>query len=327
MVKRIVRKLARILFLTDVIQKTSWWKERYAHTNDFKPQPLFRADYQRNYEAIALGSDTAANDYEFGGGVAGLNLSTGYQPLCIDDKILSFYHSYLRSGGFVLINLNPFSLFHQRKLNADYFSRFIKPLPLKDKQKFGDYYSSNIQLLDSTQLPTDVYKYMEYPMLYEPMHCLKALLGGGKLQFAKKINQLGFTSSDGEILSKMILFCKSRNYRPVVVITPMPHEFSNRINDDNWAQMEEQIKGCFAPDNFYILNYARQKRWQASNLYANALYLKADVKNEFTQQVMTDTKKLYGTVSVIQRPDDTSRRNGNMAPQRATDGACNAGCS
>ena len=179
MVKRIVRKLARILFLTDVIQKTSWWKERYAHTNDFKPQPLFRADYQRNYEAIALGSDTAANDYEFGGGVAGLNLSTGYQPLCIDDKILSFYHSYLRSGGFVLINLNPFSLFHQRKLNADYFSRFIKPLPLKDKQKFGDYYSSNIQLLDSTQLPTDVYKYMEYPMLYEPMHCLKALLGGG----------------------------------------------------------------------------------------------------------------------------------------------------
>ena len=294
MVKIIIRKLAKIILLTDVIKKTSWWKERYAHMEDFKPQPIFRADHQRNYEAIVLGSDTAANDYKFDSELLGLNLSTGYQPIDVDNKILQFYHSYLRCGGFVLININPFSFFKQEPLTDEYYSRFIMPLSPLEKQQYGDYYASNLRLLDNTQLPSTINKFMDYPMLYAPVHCIRALLGC-KSQQQKLIN-FEFTGRDAEVLSKIILFCKDRDYRPVVVITPLPSEIAQDISEEEWINMENKVKDSFAPNKSYILNYARQNCWQVPELFVNKLYLNTDNRIKFAQQVMNDAKALYGTI-------------------------------
>ena len=187
--------LAAVLFLISnhMAKKSAWWKSKIIDTSHFMPQPLFRADYRRNFSMLNLGSLEAKNDFQYGT-VYGLNLSTGVQSLDVDEKILKFYHSYLSKDGFVAIVLSPY--IYKHKEDFRYYSHFFKTLDKSDKGKYGDYFRSRIPLLDGSSYPSFKMMniYIKYPLLLDFKdffiflyhRCLRVLMGGGK---CRRFNQ------------------------------------------------------------------------------------------------------------------------------------------
>lgn len=285
MIKRKIKNVIQQLLLTKAIKCTQWWNNRYYFTSDFKPQPYFRADYTRNYDMMILGSETAAVDYEFMGAKA-LNLSTGYQPLSIDEKILHFYHSYLRRGAYVLFTFNPYRVGSKEKLNADYYSRFIKPLPLSERNKYGDYYAANVSLLDNSHIPTSINLnlFMSMPILFQPFQAIKALIYDAKSMTREVFAKMQYiydepwslSPKDIERLERMCKFCIERDYKPVVVINPC----SNQIGGGNSLN---KLKSIFNNECVLFLDLTKETNISLPQYYINSIFLNKDGRIEFSK--------------------------------------------
>lgn len=72
----------------------------------FRPAPYFRVDYERNYDGLVIGAETA-NDLTWCDSQKYLNYGVIGCTLSMQREVLDYYHSYLTKGGKVIISLPP----------------------------------------------------------------------------------------------------------------------------------------------------------------------------------------------------------------------------
>lgn len=300
--------IGRILSaLTNLVRRTNWWNNRYSLVGQFMPQPLFRASYVRNYKSICVGGESAAFSVHLDNG---LNLSSGKATLQLVYDVIKFYHSYLKKKGIVLLSFSPYEIIKQPQLTYIDYSRFIKPLPKKERERVGDYYSPVIYLLDTSQIPSMTYKYYNRPYLYEPWNSLKSLIWDEKEDHRRCCDDELMESPEmkkkaeafiknhlidvdfGEvksILNDICLFCKERDYYPVLLINPVNGYLAERIPSSFYSflkQISSDVEVWDYSQDIDLMDYSLYQDFELMNKKGRELYsnkLKEKIKIKYNQ--------------------------------------------
>ena len=308
------------LLLNKCVKKTNWYKNLFRHTEQFVSNAGYRDNLIRNYEIVNLGSNPALFAF-FYEQVNGQNWSTGSQGLDMDFEILKYFHSYLKTGGTVLIPIMPFTS--------------ISPY-LKNKPAYWDksYYAKFAKILDPcyieriTELNHSKYFY-RFPLLYKPASLLCLLhdvapdsryliseqpmmameleqdanrwIEGWLKEFDMKSLDIPLTEEwkkyydeSVTLLRSMISYCLERNYQPVLICPPMTDYLSKKF--------PQQYRQAYVLDfvrksntaNIPFLDYTNCAEFQDPALYFNSFFLNLRGRKLFTRRVMKDV----GLVSV-----------------------------
>lgn len=284
-----------VLYANRLLLRSNLWHKKYQKMNDFLAQPLFRADFRRNFDIINLGSLTSCSNFSYKT-IYGLNLSSGKQSFTIDNRILKFYHSYLKKSGYVALVMNPYE--YVQKENFIYYSRFIKPVDITEKRLYGDYYKSQVSLLEMDQInESSLLKvYLKFPILFDGFsillhYILKLFKVSNKIKIRQRFD---LSVDDTSIILDMIKFCKERDYKPFIVISPVQNKYTNR----KIVEFSKFVKDIFSKD-VIILDYTDNKEWSRDLLFDNIPNcLKKEYCEEFTQLVYQDIENKYkiGTI-------------------------------
>lgn len=277
------------LFLNRYAKQSKWWESKFISNDNFLPQPLFRADFRRNFDMINLGSSESFYNFKYKT-VYGLNLSTGLQSFRIDKKIIKFYHSYLRKGGLVAIPISPYK--YEYKENFKYYGGLFINLKEEDRTRYGDYYSKRLPILDYQDYPQKklISLYHKIPIVFGLFSYIKVILSRGEdLQIKKrKLFRKCLTSSENAEINDIIEFCIEREYRPFIII--LPALISDR--KDIIADFDENIRKEYSK-KVPILNYLLKPEWNNKSLYTDQSCLRPEISEEFTTAVFQDISAEY----------------------------------
>ena len=229
-----------------IISRAQWYDRYWGGVIKF-----WRAN-QFNLDCINLGSNSGLYgfDYTQVEGVQGANWELGPQSLIHDFNILKNYFSYLKKGGTVFIPICPFSCLvseYSKESNLKYYT-ILHPATIIDFEE-----SERIRALSI----------MHSPFKAMPLYCIKLSIKDAIhkvissknkcFDFAADANrmltnwqkQFGITDlntslsplhaeeqiSRANTLHEMILFCRERELRPVVVLLPMHSALMQQFSD------------------------------------------------------------------------------------------------
>ena len=306
--------LAVGLLLNKCVKKTNWYKNQFLHTGQFVSNAGYRDNLIRNYEIVNLGSNPALFAF-FYENINGQNWSTGSQGLDMDFEILKYFHSYLKTGGTVLIPIMPFTS--------------ISPY-LKDKPKYCSkiYYAKFTRILDSSYINTVPElkrgKYFSrFPLLYKPASPLYLLhdaipdarhliaeqpmmameleqdanrwIEGWLKEFDMKSLDIPLTEEwkkyydeSVTLLRSMISYCLERNYQPVLICPPMTDYLSEKFPPRyRQAYVLDYVKESNTA-NIPFLDYTDCAEFKAPDLYFNSFFLNLRGRKLFTHRVLED---------------------------------------
>lgn len=279
------------LSLNKQAKSSMWWKSKFLDSTRFMPQPIFRADYRRNFDMISLGSIEAYYDFNYTS-VYGLNLSSGLQSFGVDKKIIRFYHSYLKKGGYVAISISPY--YNIFKEDYKYYGRLFININKEDSSKYGDYYHQCVQALDHSDYPNMnmIRLYHRFPILFDFIDYIRFYLFNKTvydIQREKKtLLRKCLSSTDCTIINEMIEFCLERGYRPFIVVLPI----KKQNNSASIKTFCETINNEFG-NKLPILNYAMSSDWSKESYYVNNNCLCKEVSEKFTDTVFRDITAKY----------------------------------
>ena len=285
-----------------LVKNTQWYYSLWGGATKFWDTSQF------NIDVINLGSNPGLYDFCYDDlSLIGKNWALGPQSLVHDYNILKNYYSFLREGATVIIVVCPFScLFssYNKEHNFKYYT-FLHPATI-------------CNFIESER--TRAWRFKEIPFYEEPWICFKQILkeklqnkfGSNKTSPVQKNlaqtahdlvrgwkNQFGIENLSAPLSSKhreefksrrttldnMIVFCKERQLKPVIVVPPMhhslrellPNDFKKQYVDDFLMDLDAQILDCMDNDIRDMDGY-----------FDTALFLNKKGAKLFTKQVLTD---------------------------------------
>lgn len=306
--------LAACLLLNKCVKKTNWYKNLFLHTEQFVSNAGYRDNLIRNYEIVNLGSNPALFAF-FYENITAQNWSTGSQGLDMDFEILKYFHSYLKTGGTVLVPIMPFTS--------------ISPY-LKNKPEYWNksYYAKFARLLDSSlisgvpELKSSKY-FSRFPLFYKPASLLYLLhdtapdtryliseqpmmpieleqdackwIDGWLKEFDMKSLDIPLTEKwkkyydeSVTLLRSMISYCLERNYKPVLICPPMTEYLSKKFpRQYRQAYVLDFIRKSNTAD-IPFLDYTDCAEFQDPAFYFNSFFLNLHGRKLFTRRVLKD---------------------------------------
>ena len=304
-----------LFFLLNIVyKKTNNWKNRYIFERFFVTGNKYRISLDRNYEVINVGSNPAFYGffYEY---VRGGNLSTGSQGLEMDFEIIKHYHSYLKSGGVVIIPIMPFTAVSQylktkpQIWGIDYFLKFAGIL---DQDSFGN-----------LTLGKKIIRMYKYPVFFRPWLIMSilhdsnqdnSLLISEQTKSFLEINSealgmvnywlkefdadslndfLGdkynkFIVEAQSILDSIIHFCLDRGYRPVLMTVPVTNSLYSALGDNIHKKLVIDFIGGLKYSNIEFFDYMKDKRFMDSKYYNGPIFLNLYGRKFFSEIVLKD---------------------------------------
>ena len=314
--KRIIRRLSRIITLSDVLYKTEWYKSLFvgADHQTYPDNFWYREHDERNYDLVNLGSSSAkwAFDYE-GLNIKAMNWAQQPQTLLEDFNLLRHYHSILRKGGYVLITIMPFTGLNKQTgirdamkyLKIDTQGEPIQPYLYKEACRYAEYpilfKKPAIKALIRFLLGKDKPRINNKPnMEFNPMseselrQDAARWMSGWKRQFIiddfeaplTEKNQKGREYRIG-LMRQLIDFCIERDYQPVYVIPPVTEYLANKFTPkfrdiyiyDFLKQVDREIP---------LLDYSQDKSLIEKDMYFNSFFMNLRGRKQFTRRVLID---------------------------------------
>lgn len=305
-----------ILILNVLYKKTNNWNNRFVFKDNFISGQGYRTKLERNFSIINLGSNPALYGF-FYESILGQNWATGSQGLEMDYEILRFYHSYLKSGGVVLIPIMPFTAVSQYiKYKKDYWddNYYLK-------------FASILSGMQTDELPNGkkLKKVLRYPLLFNPK-LIKYLIVDdspnenlktseqtmGKLELEHDANRMismwlrefdakslmdfnenkygPYYLESQRILDKIIDFCIERSYKPVLITIPSTQILRDRFDESFCKYMITDFVNGLSNKDVLFLNYMNEKTFMNDELFNGSFYLNLRGRKVFTKQVLRDLK-------------------------------------
>jgi hypothetical protein len=244
----------------------------------------------------------------------GMNWAIGPQSFEYDFRILKKFHRFLKEKAFVIIPVCPFKFFLFR---YPYNSANYKYYNFLDSGMINNY-SFLVKEL-----------YIHYPILaagYNLIRLIKDIPADNRLniennpmrtpelkedaqkwikswlkQFSLDSLENIFLSAENQenirknvaILSEMIDFCLAKNYRPIIMMSPVTKELKSLfppsfINDC----ILDNIKKANTA-GIPVLNYLNDERFVSPDLYFNSFFFNKKGRRFFTKTVVEEINKLY----------------------------------
>lgn len=298
-----------------LIKHTNWWKNQYLATNQFVSNAGYRDNIIRNYDIVNLGSNPAHFAF-FYQDVKGQSWATGSQGQDMDFEILKYFHSYIKTGGTVIIPIMPFTSIapylkeHREYWGLSYYSKFVKLLDSAQLQnlpinyKILNYYTRYplffnrraVRYLIKDCEPDTRYHIVEQPMMKLDLEQdAEKWIKGWTKEFKLKNLQDVFDESwnkyyDEAIeLNKCIVdFCIERNIKPVFVCVPMTKYLSDKFPTHIWDRLVKDFVNACNVHNIPFLDYTNDSRFCDPSLYFNSFFLNMKGRKLFTKQVLKD---------------------------------------
>lgn len=295
--------------LNGAIRRTHWFNEElFPDCRKFWNYNTFNTD------VINLGSTSGCHAFDYEDlPIRGVNFALSHNPLSGDQAILKNYFGYLNpKGSHIIISLCVFSsLAGSYNFMEDRFYTLIYPTSIP-------HFSYRRQQQIKTIAASPIRKFPLWSFFAELRALLRGTchstlteeqmkadaerwIKGWKHEFALSdfSQPLSLINKDGvndaaEILNDIILFCKERNIKPVIMIPPMYHTLAEKF-DEKARQLFvydliEKIEDKTVP--FY--NYMDDSRFSRdSSLFMNSFFLNKKGANKFTRIALTDIGLLH----------------------------------
>jgi len=261
-----------------------------------------------NTQVINLGSTSAVNAFDYEGlNIKGANFALSQNPLLGDFSILKNYYSYLAPHSTVIISLCPFSSLSG---SYDYF----------DDRYYTILYPSTITHF-SYRRSVQVKKMRSNPLAYYPLMALfKDIWRTVFKKHAKQLNEemmkkdalrwmadwkkefsiedfddpLSLKNQDGiedavSIIDSIILFCKKRELRPVLVIPPVYHTLGELFTPGIRELVIDSMINKFNNKDVKFFNYMDDSEFKDDiSLFLNSYFLNKKGASKFTKKVLSN---------------------------------------
>lgn len=297
------------------VKHTNWYKNIFIYTKQFVSNIGYRDNIIRNYDVVNLGSNPALFAF-FYDGVKGANWATGSQGPDMDFEILRYYHSYIKSGGTVIIPIMPFtsiSLYLRKKTaywGKTYYAKFASILDYsqirgnKDLREGAFFFRfpllsdpKNSLLKIIKDEPKDCrFLLSEQPMMtldlkQDAVQCIRGWIKEFDLQSldAPISGELRACFDKAvELVRNMIDFCLARNLKPALVCPPMTRHLAGKFSSTARKQfISDFVEKCNTAD-IPFFDYTDCPDFQSDDLYFNSFFLNLRGRKFFTKRVLQD---------------------------------------
>jgi hypothetical protein len=278
----------------------------------------FKAPIPNHLEIVNLGSSSAKYAFNYTELINGTNFALAPQTLRYDFSILKNYHSYIKSGGIILIPLCPFTgcvgeespnpqddikyyaILHPAVIH-DYSAKTAKKITTDTKNLL---FIASKQLGLKSFLRTFLAALIRQHRYYlgKPLN-KPALERDAELRINSWMKQFSLDDLNSKyisdknqlainynirLLSDIVQFCLQRDFRPVIIIPPVTQALHSRLPV---IFRELYIYSLLTSDtlrNVRFLNYLDDVRFSDDALFFNSFFLNEKGSKLFTAQVISD---------------------------------------
>ena len=324
MVKRTIRRVAYGVLsrFCAPLKQTVWYRNQFVdRTRTLYPDRAWHLSHdERNFDLAVLGSSSGKWGFDFSGfQIKAFNWAQQPQYLQNDLRVIKNYHSFLRKGAKVVVNVSPLSGLYV----PDNFRETVRYLHVIDST-----------LLNQAFLP-QVRRFAAYPVLNSKFafkqaikEWVKKIMGLSVDLTAKRFdredaehNTMGeaelrrdadkwmscwrkefdiedferpLSSENGEsrsrqvaLMQELVDFIRERDYEPVFVLVPVSRYLGKYFTDAfKQVQLVEFFKQI--DRDVPILDYLTADEFADSDLYFNSFFLNRRGRKLFTARVLKD---------------------------------------
>ena len=304
----IVRKVIKKLYrgLNNWATGTAWFE----NTADFAGCKRIAGNSRFDLDLVNLGSSSGyyAFNYE-ATGVEGLNLATPKQSLWEDYEMIRNYFSYLHEGAVVLIPLCLFTALEGEdavfpdKYYVLFQSESIPNYSWKRKLQVLNIYNNPIKYIPAYSFIREVFRPLKKRTkslsTYQLADDANRWIEDWKKEFSiidfnrplSLRNQDNYTSAS-DMLNRIVQFCYSRKFRPVIVLPPVSKSLSSLYDDKMRKLLISDFVYKSVSDDTPFLNYLDDEQFIDDSLFRNAFILNEKGASEFTQRVISDLETI-----------------------------------
>lgn len=286
----------------------------YKRTNHFNNQFIDvrkywdMATFPNNLQVVNLGSNHPKFGFDYSEtGIKAVNSAVGPQTLEYDFAILRKITPYLAKEAFVIIPICLLKLFlyrqKSRSTHAKYYT-FLAKDDIVDYSKMERIKLLKLPLLFNPRLlryiVRDVKKDTRLELTENPMKDAATLCKDAdrwidcwnrEFDITLPMPNLSVENKSDiqqniHILRGMLEYCKMHNFKPIITILPVTDYLSSRFTDEF---IQEHILRYINAANTIkapVLNYLKDERFTASELYINSFFMNKKGRKMFTEEII-----------------------------------------
>jgi len=297
------------------VRRSAWYNELFPDCAKFWKYGMFAPRAAFDLQVMNLGSTSGVCAFDYSGlPVRAENWALRQNPLAADAAILENYSSFLSAkGATVIIPLCPFSaLSGSYAFQEDRYYTILSPrsLPAFSRKR-------QAKILSVRDNPL-----VHYPLI-EAVRAMKSRLlcfvrrrrvaGSGLscADFEADADQwlrnwffefgitdfstpLSLVNQDGiedaaMHLKKMLVFCRERGHRPVLVIPPMHRSLAQKFTPEARGLLIDSLTSRLGAESVVFLNYMDDPEFTADkSLFQNSFLLNSIGAKKFTRRFLVD---------------------------------------
>lgn len=311
-------------FINHFIRKSKWFDDQFVSYEGKKSilDIMYGDNPRRNCKLLAFGSSSGYWGLDFKSvGFDAMNFTQSPQLMINDYRLLKLTHGFLMSGGTVVFVVCPFSSISNPETVRDTF-RFLRfyyrpQLSLRRDllDAAGKLYSDPMKL-GGDAVRAGLKCLLRREAISSPIRAgdvdANPMQGDALLRDAQeRVNawkrQFGIADLDYplieehefgreykiSLMNRMVNFCQTRGYRPVIVVPPVTQALLSLFSDE----MREIYVNSYLRNfqsKITVLSYLDCKDFYDDDLYFNSFYLNRRGRKLFTSRLLKDLGYSYG---------------------------------
>lgn len=266
--------------------------------------------FPNNLQVVNLGSNHPKFGFDYSEtGINAVNCAVGPQTLEYDFAILRKITPYLTKDAFVIIPICLLKLFLYRQKSRSTHAKYYTFLAKDDIVG----YSKMEQI-----------KLLKFPLIFNPrlLRCvLRDVKKDTRLELTENpMKDAATLNKDADcwidcwnrefditlptpnlseenksdiqqnirILREMLEYCKMHNFKPIITILPVTDYLSSRFTDNFIKEHILRYINAANTIKVPVLNYLKDERFTASELYINSFFMNKKGRKLFTRRVLSD---------------------------------------
>ena len=295
------------LFVSNAIYKlTNHFNNQFVDVRKYWDMAIF----PNNLQVVNLGSNHPKFGFDYSEtGIKAVNCAVGPQTLEYDFAILRKITPYLTKDAFVIIPICLLKLFlyrqKSRSTHAKYYT-FLTKEDIVDYSKMERIKLLKFPLIFNPRLLRyvirDVKKDTRLELTENPMKDVTVLNKDADSWIDCWNREFDITlptpnlseenKSDIQqnirILREMLEYCKMHDFKPIITILPVTDYLSSRFTDDFIKEHILRYINAANTIKVPVLNYLKDERFTASELYINSFFMNKKGRKLFTRRVLSD---------------------------------------
>lgn len=296
-----------ILYIANAIYKrTNHFNNQFVDVRKYWNMTTF----PNNLQVVNLGSNHPKFGFDYSEtGINAVNCAVGPQTLEYDFAILRKITPYLTKDAFVIIPICLLKLFLYRQKSRSTHAKYYTFLAKDDIVS----YSKMEQI-----------KLLKFPLIFNPrlLRCvLRDVKKDTRLELTENpMKDAATLNKDADcwidcwnrefditlptpnlseenksdiqqnirILREMLEYCKMHNFKPIITILPVTDYLSSRFTDNFIKEHILRYINAANTIKVPVLNYLKDERFTASELYINSFFMNKKGRKLFTRRVLSD---------------------------------------